>query len=163
MNGRHEAGAILALTTALALAVAAPALAQYPPAEAGLTCNLGAVEPGTEITCNAGGFAPNSDVGIFYLSAEQKLATAKADGNGDIGLTVTIPRDSTLGTHRLEARGEDPDGNPHVLSFTLNVVRDLAKTGSGISLGVVLGSVAAVAVGTGMAVVARRRKTRTPV
>jgi hypothetical protein len=78
------------------------------------------VVPCASINVKLAGFMVGSGVEVFLLSTEIKLSDFTADANGDVIVTVAIPADFT-GTHAIEGRGIDPDGNPHIarVVFTL--------------------------------------------
>ena len=78
------------------------------------------VVPGGLINVKLAGFMAGSNVEVFLFSAEIKVGDFTADSNGDVILQVAIPADFT-GTHTIEGRGIDPDGNPHIarVVFTL--------------------------------------------
>ncbi|HEY6540615.1 MAG TPA: PQQ-binding-like beta-propeller repeat protein [Ktedonobacteraceae bacterium] len=73
----------------------------------GLTANPANSAPGTITTAAATGFQANEAVNVYWDSASgTPLATANADGNGNLSQAVTIPAGTTPGSHSLIAVGQ---------------------------------------------------------
>jgi hypothetical protein len=72
---------------------------------------FGPVTPTGGIThITAGGYAPGSNVIMRMYSTPQILGSTTADRDGDIDVTVPLPTDTRLGSHRVVAIGFDGKG-----------------------------------------------------
>jgi hypothetical protein len=78
------------------------------------------VFPGGTMTVKLAGFMIGSNVQVFLLSDEIHLGDDTADATGAVIVTFTVPASFT-GTHVVEGRGVDPNGNPYTarVVFTL--------------------------------------------
>jgi hypothetical protein len=130
------------------------------------------VRAGKTVVLTGSGFAPYSKVQAIVYSTPTDLGVFVTDGNGEFEVTVTIPGDLPAGHHSLVVQGVDPDGTPRTLRVDVTVSAagtatvtgaelvtasdELAYTGFSV-LGPLVGGVAAVALGAGLVVVARRR------
>jgi hypothetical protein len=88
------------------------------------------VAPGGTITFSGGGFKANSTITITVYSTPVELGTSVTDSSGNFSVDVTLPSDLEPGTHRLEASGVDPSGNPLVVSQTITVSTDSEVLGA---------------------------------
>jgi hypothetical protein len=79
------------------------------------------VEPGGVIAGSADGFDPGSEAEAFVFSTPRRLGAVTADGNGVVHFSFRLPSDLESGTHTLEIRGTDPDGNARVVRRTFRV------------------------------------------
>ena len=79
------------------------------------------VAPGSAVDVSASGFQANSDVTITLHSTPVVLATVKANSAGVIAAKVTIPKNTTLGSHTLVLEGKDALGNATSSVLNLNV------------------------------------------
>lgn len=77
--------------------------------------------PGSSIRIRIGGFMPHSQVTITLHSDPIVLATATADGNGYVDVTVTIPAGVTVGAHEIQAAGTDPSGAPRTVTQAITI------------------------------------------
>jgi len=135
---------------------------------------------GGSLTITDAGWAPNSKVDIELHSDPVSLGSAQADGKGVIKTTVVIPADTDPGQHQIVLTGTGPNGDPqtHTLDVTIaaSTVTPEGATGSGSPSGtstsgtsqdlprtggpeVPLLIMAVALVGTGLALVSRRRRT----
>ena len=139
---------------------AAAAPSALPTSSGALSTDKGAVSTvtsGGTVTLTGGGYLPFSTVTVVMYSDPVVLGTTTADADGAISLTVTLPAGVT-GEHDLVASGVDPSGRPHHLTMAVTVAAGpgLPDTGADIALPA-LGGLAALAVGAGLVVAARRR------
>ena len=113
------------------------------------------------MTLTGTGYAPNSTVSLYIYSTPTLLATVQTNGTGSFSKVVTIPANLAPGAHHLVSAGVDPSGNPRYLTSAVSVAQatgTLAWTGFE-TLPVLLGGVLTVAVGAGLVLVGRRRRT----
>jgi hypothetical protein len=127
------------------------------------------VAPGATVTVSGSGYQPGSKVTVFVYSEPQLLTTTVADGSGNFTVTVTVPAGLAPGSHTLVAAGIDTLGNPRYFNLAVTVTADgvakpavtgaakLAVTGADVT-GPAIGGLAALALGGGLIVVARRRR-----
>lgn len=124
-----------------------------------------AVQAGQELTLQGLGFAPLSTVQLTLFSAPVSLGTTVTDADGRFSVRVTLPAGLTAGTHTLVATGINPDGTTRYLVTTVTVAASgdgvagapaLAATGADTAVPLA-GGVAALLVGAGLLVGARRR------
>ena len=120
------------------------------------------VTPGEAINVSGGGFAPDRDVRLDFLSDPVFLGSTRSDSSGRFSITVTIPLNASSGPHRIIASGPGAGGGTHRSIATVNVVtrvaQPLARTG-GTSTGLLhLGMVATLA-GVLLLVCTERRLT----
>jgi hypothetical protein len=143
-------------------ALSAPAT--VPAANGALSTPTGApsgLAQGSTVTLTGSGYAPNSTVSLYVYSTPTLLGTVVTDAHGAFSKAVTIPAGLAPGAHHLVSAGVDPSGQPRYLTSAITVAQatgTLAWTGFE-TLPVLLGGVAAVALGTGLLVVTRRRRT----
>ncbi|WP_040337621.1 hypothetical protein [Candidatus Blastococcus massiliensis] len=126
----------------------------------------GAVAPGAKITVTGDGYAPGSTVSVIVYSTPQVLTTAVADVDGKFSVEVTIPAGLAKGTHTLVASGVDANGVLRYVTLPITVSdagvatvtagATLAATGADVAVPVI-GGIAALGLGAGLIVVARRR------
>lgn len=122
---------ILLLAAAVLLLTAAPASAQDPYADDDtIAVSDATVTPGQPITLSAKTFMPGTTVTFTMFSAPVVLGTATADANGVATITVTIPANTTPGTHRIEASGTGIDGQPLTVVTTIQVAGTATAPGS---------------------------------
>jgi alpha-L-fucosidase len=76
---------------------------------------------GGTMTISGDGFAPGASLTIVLHSDPVVLATATADANGAYSATVTIPVETTPGTHQIVVSGLGPDGQPRESVVTIEV------------------------------------------
>lgn len=130
--------------------------------------------PGDGVRMHGCGFKPNSSVDFHLNSTPRFLRSTTTDTFGAFDVELVIPADATYGRHTITATGVDPSGSPKVESVAFAVVRPqaaraaeprpapISRTGtSSWTVPVVLGSAGAVALGTGLLLAARRRRSAT--
>ncbi|MEX2540061.1 MAG: hypothetical protein WD646_15555 [Actinomycetota bacterium] len=83
--------------------------------------NSTTVQPGGVISGSADGFDPGSEAEAFVFSTPRQLGAVTADGSGVVHFSFRLPTDLEAGTHTLEIRGTDPDGNARVVRRTFRV------------------------------------------
>jgi hypothetical protein len=116
---------------------------------------------GSTVTLTGDGYAPNSTVSLYIYSTPTFLGTTTTNGSGAFSATVTIPSTLAPGSHHLVSAGLDPSGNPRYLTSAVTVAQatgTLAWTGFE-TLPVLGTGVLVVALGAGLIVVGRRRRT----
>jgi hypothetical protein len=116
---------------------------------------------GSTVTLTGSGYAPNSTVSVYIYSTPTLLGTALTNGSGAFSQAFTIPASLAPGAHHLVSAGLDPSGNPRYLTSAVTVAQasgTLAWTGFE-TLPVLGGGILAVALGAGLIVVGRRRRT----
>lgn len=102
---------IVGAVVVTALALAAPASAQYQPGVAGLTLTNAngtsgaSCDPGGALTATAASFDPGSTVTFTFFSDPVVLGTATADAAGTATLQATWPAAASDGTHTVVASG----------------------------------------------------------
>lgn len=126
----------------------------------------GAVAPGAKVTVTGDGYAPGSTVSIVVYSTPQVLTTAVAGPDGKFSVEVTIPAGLAKGNHTLVASGVDASGVLRYVTLPITVSdagvatvsgkATLAATGADVAVPVI-GGIAALGLGAGLIVVARRR------
>jgi hypothetical protein len=116
--------AFVAAVSVLGLAFATPAFA-YGPNAPTVTASASSVGAGGSLTVSGDGFTPNSSVMVTLHSSPVTLAVTTADPTGAFSVVVTIPSDTTPGTHTILAT--DPNGDS---ASTLLVV-----TGTAVAVG----------------------------
>lgn len=167
---------LAAAVGAVAMVVALPAAAhaQYPPSAGTATVDASVVTPGGTVGISGDGFAASAAITISL--DERPLTTTTASPAGTFSARVTIPADTSAGTHVLSARGLAADGvSTRTVSATITVsptagptpsTAPLPRTGSSSSVPLAQGGAAALLVGAALllAVRARRRGAeRSPV
>jgi hypothetical protein len=148
--------------------IASPALAQdYPPGSSD-DCAIVSdvtVTGGQTVTtsgdADAGEFCfdEDSDLEVFFMQSETKLADVTADEDGNFSVSVKIPTTAKVGSASIEIRGE-LDGDATTYSKAITVVAAgaaLPTTGRDIAM-LAMWGVILVVVGTLIVRVARRRK-----
>jgi len=162
---------VVGLIAAL-VATAAPAGAQqYPPAANFLAVSDTTLFPGQTFTITTGTYLSGATVTITLFSDPTTLGSAVANAVGVASMQATIPTDTPLGTHVIQASGESASG-PLTQSVTVTVV-PAAQAGAGAAVSgalprtgssgtIPLTRVAAVLIAAGGALVfgARRRRHR---
>src|SRR5262245_61924596 len=103
---------LLAMALVLGLVVAAvPADAQqYPPAANFLTVSDTTPFPGQTITISSGTYLPGTTVTITFFSQPVSLGSAIANSVGTVSVQGTIPADTPLGQHTVQASGQTAAG-----------------------------------------------------
>ncbi|WP_251152729.1 esterase-like activity of phytase family protein [Cellulosimicrobium sp. Marseille-Q4280] len=96
--------------------------------QGGLSLSPSRVRPGQQVTATADGFAPGEWVAATLFSTPAELGMFRADADGVLTATVTIPADVAAGTHRFAIVGQ-VDGR--VLWTELEVLADASAGGSG--------------------------------
>jgi hypothetical protein len=121
----------------------------------------GGLAQGSTVTLTGSGYAPNSTVSLYIYSTPTLLGTVTTDGSGSFSKAVTIPASLAPGAHHLVSAGLDPSGNVRYLVSAVTVAQatgTLAWTGFE-TLPVLGAGLLTVALGAGLIVVARRRRT----
>lgn len=122
--------------------------------------SAGPIPPGKKITVTGTGYAPGSTVTVVAYSTPQVLTTVVADVNGNFSVEVTVPATLAVGNHTLVASGVDANGVLRYVTLPITVTAagtaQLAATGADVALPVI-GGIAALGLGAGLVVVARRR------
>lgn len=62
--------------------------------------------PGGQVGVTASGLTPGEKVQVVLHSDPVLLESVRADGDGEVHATVTIPEDAPLGDHHIEVLGE---------------------------------------------------------
>jgi hypothetical protein len=127
----------------------------------------GVVAAGAAVTVSGDGFAPYSTVQLVAYSTPVSLGTVTADDQGRFSAAVTVPAGLVNGVHHLVATGIDPSGATRnlVVEVTVTGGRTAAASGGTGSLAYtgfaalpwLLAGLVALALGTGLVVVGRRR------
>ena len=76
------------------------------------------VEQGATDVVNGVNFTPNSSVVLSLHSATVDLGTVTSDGSGSFSATITIPSDTALGAHTIEAL-DTPTGDVATAAITV--------------------------------------------
>ncbi len=133
---------------------------------AGTGFSAGSVTAGQTITVSGTGYAPFSTVTVLVYSSPTVLGTAVADEHGAFTFTGKLPAGLAAGSHTLVAAGVDANGNPYYLTQSITVGGGATGTGSGglaytgADIAVpAIGGLAALAIGGGLVVAGRRRRT----
>src|SRR5262245_47591306 len=167
---------LLAMALVLGLVVAAvPADAQqYPPANNFLIVTPTVVVPGGTITISSGTYLPGTTVTFTLFSQPTSLGSAIANSVGAVSAQATIPADTPLGQHTIQASGQTAAG-PLTQTASLTVVAPeaaaapgraaaargaLPRTGDDSSIPLTRVAAVLVAVGGALVFVARRRRHR---
>jgi hypothetical protein len=82
-----------------------------------LEASAGSARRGAAIRLSGSGFAPGSQVTIPTL-----VGRVTADAAGRFSVTVEVPSDAALGTHRFVAAGTSATGGPATLAATVRVL-----------------------------------------
>jgi hypothetical protein len=141
----------------------AAAPAAVPAASGTMSSPSGAVSSlaaGQSVTLTGSGYAANSTVDLYVYSTPRKIGTVTTDAEGGFTVTVTVPADLAPGAHHLVAAGVDPSGALRYLRVDVTVTQaagQLAWTGFE-ALPFVGAGVLALALGSGLVVVSRRRR-----
>ena len=155
----------LALAALLLLVVPAAAHAQT---NYNTTGNLGVsdptVTPGQTITVSGSGYGSNAQVTITMESQPVTLKTTNANTSGQLVTQITIPSNTTPGTHTLRAIGRSSDGGTLTLAASIVVsgaAAGLPRTGATSAVGLTAIGFLLAAVGGCAAAVKSRRKNGT--
>jgi eukaryotic-like serine/threonine-protein kinase len=89
-------GGVIVITAALLL------LALAARGHPSVTLSASTVDQGGAVTARFAGFKAGQSVEIFVASAEQKLTTIRADTQGQVVHTFTVPRTFPIGEHELK-------------------------------------------------------------
>ncbi|TKJ23404.1 hypothetical protein [Blastococcus sp. CCUG 61487] len=130
----------------------------------------GAVQPGAKVRVTGQGYAPGSTVTVSVYSTPQVLTTIVAGPDGAFSVEVTVPAGLAAGAHTLVASGHDSNGALRHVTLPITVSAGgvatvgqvtaaqatLAATGADVAVPVI-GGLAALGLGAGLIVVARRR------
>lgn len=159
-------GAVVALTTAVALS--APAGAEsYDTTDEEIVVETSSggntVAPGGAVDVSSTGWDDNSLVNGYLHSDPIFLGTLTADSVGAVTGSFTIPADAPAGDHHIELSGTDPSGNARVLSYAIEVAAaggdtapdSLAFSGSTV---VPLAGIGALAAAAGVSAMRFRRR-----
>ena len=124
------------------------------------------VTAGGQITISGNGWKAGSTVTLTLNSTPVALGTATVDASGAFTKTVTIPADTTAGTHTITVSGTDPAGAPRTVSVTITVsaaattaapaASTLPRTGSS-SMPITLAGLALLVLGALLVLQGRRR------
>ena len=154
----------LGFAALLLLALPSAAYAQNYTTQTG---NLGVSDPtpnaGQTITATGSGYGSNASVTITMESQPVTLKTTTANASGQLSTTITIPSNTTPGTHTLRATGRSSDGGTLVLSASIVVsaagqTGELVRTGPGSAVGLTgIGFLLAASGGLVAAVKSRRK------
>ncbi|GAA2090714.1 hypothetical protein GCM10009759_14500 [Kitasatospora saccharophila] len=100
-----------------------PAAGSYPVSEGTLAATTQTTDlvPGGGVTVTGGGYQPGGTIELTLHSTPVALGKATADGSGSFTTTVTLPADTTPGTHTIQATGPDARGGTRVDSLTVEV------------------------------------------
>jgi hypothetical protein len=162
-------GISVSIAAVLALLLAGPASAQYPPPP---TCHLSKVEvePGDHIGITGENWLPDSDVLLRFFSQAVVLGTAHTDAGGAFSTSEEIPDNASPGDHTIKASGQDLNGDPVTVDCgVVEVEREeaggappaggggVAFTGTNISLGLIILAIL-LALGLGLVYAGRRKK-----
>jgi Ca2+-binding RTX toxin-like protein len=90
----------------------------------------GLTPAGQGIPVAGGGFIRNGRIRVILRSEPVLLAETTADANGNVSLTVTLPVDTTPGSHTITLEGEAPDGTPRLVVYTIEVSRPCTINGT---------------------------------
>lgn len=165
------------------VAMAFPAFAQYPPeGDTGEASGPTTVEPGSEPTFQASGFAAESDVFVVLSGVLSGTATVTANAQGVAAFTVTVPCDTAAGEAQIDFSGSGDDGGANTAGMTFTITEEsaacptagdddaagapdadeeeptgLAATGGEITTGLTIATVVLLA-GAGLVVTSRNRR-----
>lgn len=148
----------------MTLAWAAPAFAYGPGGVPNLTSSTSTTAPGGSLLVSGANFVPNEGITITLHSTPVTLATTTADPSGSFSVTVTIPSNTTPGTHTILATGATGDSSSTTLVVSgsvtsATVTSGLAFTGADIAAMAGFGAIA-LAIG-GMLILTTRRRRAT--
>ena len=88
-----------------------------------LLASVGSITPtGGTTRVTGAGYAPDSNVVVQMHSTPRTLGSTKADQNGNIDVSVPLPKDASLGDHEVFALGLDSNGALHAEKSTIWVV-----------------------------------------
>lgn len=90
----------------------------------------GITPAGQPVPIAGGGFIRNGRIRVVLRSEPVLLAETTADANGNVSLTVTLPADTTPGSHTITLEGEAPDGTPRLVVYTIEVSRACTIVGT---------------------------------
>lgn len=159
---RPKFGLVAAVALGLSLAWAGPAFAYGPGGAPALTSNSSSTTPGGSLLVTGSNFVPDEGITLTLHSTPVILGTTTATGSGTFSVTVTIPSDTTPGTHTILASGTTGDSATTTIvvtglvSSTATVTSGLAFTGADIAAVSAVGAIA-LALG-GMLVLSGRRR-----
>ncbi|MGY1771858.1 hypothetical protein [Blastococcus sp. SYSU D00813] len=129
----------------------------------------GVVGAGSTVTLSGDGYLPGSTVTLIVYSTPQVLGHTTADVDGHWEVSVVIPAGLVSGAHTLVASGVDAAGNPRFVTLPITVTGGAAGGGTGAGGGLAytgadvavpaIGGLAALAVGGGLVLAGRRRRT----
>ena len=153
--------AFVGAVSALALAFATPAFA-YGPNAATVTTSVTSIGAGGSLTVSGSNFAPDSTITITLHSDPVVLTTTSANSAGSFSVGVTIPSNTTPGTHTILATDTSGDSASTMVVVTGTVPvaasSGLAFTGADIAA---LSGVGAIAMALGgMLILTGRRRRR---
>jgi hypothetical protein len=153
--------AFVGAVSALTLAFATPAFA-YGSNAATVGTSVSSVGPGGSLTVSGNNFAPDSTTTITLHSTPVVLATTSTNSAGSFFAVVTIPADTSPGTHTIVATDAAGDSASTIIVVTGTVPvaasSGLAFTGADIAA---LSGVGAVAMALGgMLILTGRRRRR---
>jgi hypothetical protein len=97
-----------------------------------LTATPSTVRPLSQTVASGSGWSPNEVVDLTLFSTPVSLGSAHADATGAFSMTVTIPADTSLGTHDLVAQSQD---RARQASARLNVVGATSVLGATFTAG----------------------------
>jgi hypothetical protein len=107
------------------------------------------------------GFAPNSNVDVFFLSTPVLLGTFASDAVGTLTTTVRLPPGAT-GSHTIRLVGVTPNQAPLVLEapITVRTATDIPDTGSNVST-IARYGLTAIAIGACLLLITAKRRRAT--
>jgi len=141
------------LTILLGMALAPAAAAQYPPTSSSGRVTAGRVEPGGCVTFSGDGFEPGTDVTVTDNDTEVRTVQATDTGAFSTSVCPTV-----LGVHILRGTGTGANGGERTVTAEVTVVESLSATGASNVLPTLGAGATLVALGSGLAYLARRRR-----
>jgi LPXTG-motif cell wall-anchored protein len=74
------------------------------------------LRPGSTSTASGIGYRPGGTVEVWMHSTPMLLATANVDDEGNFSIDFTFPSDVPAGTHTVEVRGPDANGDARAIA-----------------------------------------------
>lgn len=148
----------------VSLGWAAPAFAYPAGSGPAVATNTSSTTPGGSMTVTGSNFVPNETITLTLHSTPVTLGTTSASASGTFSVTVTIPSDTTPGTHTILASGATGDSASTTIVVTgaisppATVTSGLPFTGADIAAVSGVGAIA-LALGGMLVLTGRRRRT----